>query len=287
MRIFLPGEFGAIDPRMQSKAYPDVAHFVGGAFVARASGSFAGGSSGTTYVELWKTPVGFDYLIDGIQLELTTDFSQSGTPADMTIEAVKEREASTGLYLAVTRAKLRGTDFSGGLYSKTQRRSSWGMRDFYDPQILGSAAIPDSAEVPHRAYDGRVPCTCTPASDILTSLFSHGMPNDTAGFFEKESGATLPAELNTTSRFFVVERTDYTFKVASSLGGAAINLTTAGSGNFYFSPTEPPSSVGRGGIFANSGGRFQGCKVALRATNGGANTYSGTVQARVYGRTLS
>ena len=44
------------------------------------------------------------------------------------------------------------------------------------------------------------------------------------------SGGTLPAELNTSTTYYVVERSGNTFKVAASVGGAAINLSTAGSG---------------------------------------------------------
>jgi len=67
-------------------------------------------------------------------------------------------------------------------------------------------------------------------NDTLTSV-NHGLSN-TQQVYALTTGQH-PAPLNPQQVFFVRDATTDTFKVALSSGGAAVNITTVGSGNNY------------------------------------------------------
>jgi len=68
--------------------------------------------------------------------------------------------------------------------------------------------------------------TASNTTDRLTSA-SHGHLD---GTILKVSGSSLPAPLTSTTKYFVVEADASTFKLSTSLGGSAVDLTTNGSG---------------------------------------------------------
>lgn len=69
--------------------------------------------------------------------------------------------------------------------------------------------------------------TADPATDVITST-GHGLTNGQA--IKVASDGTLPAPLAAATPYFVRDKTTDTFKVAATIGGAAIDITTAGSG---------------------------------------------------------
>jgi len=69
--------------------------------------------------------------------------------------------------------------------------------------------------------------TADSASDVLTSA-AHGFANDTV--VRLVTSGTLPAPLTTTDVYFVVDAAANTFRLAATLGGAAIDLSSNGSG---------------------------------------------------------
>jgi hypothetical protein len=79
-------------------------------------------------------------------------------------------------------------------------------------------------------------------SDVITlgqNIVTGAMVTDFADtqqvFVLAASGAdsVLPSPLNDTTIYYVRDSTGSTFKLATSSGGSAINLTTAGSGDLY------------------------------------------------------
>jgi hypothetical protein len=87
--------------------------------------------------------------------------------------------------------------------------------------------------------------------DTLTSN-AHGLANNTlVGVY---ATTTMPAPLIAGSMYYVVNATTNNFKVSLTLGGAAIDLTTTGSGTltYYTFPTPSNAAIG-GSITGNFG----------------------------------
>lgn len=74
----------------------------------------------------------------------------------------------------------------------------------------------------------RLAASVSTALDTLT-LDDHGLADDDEITFRAESGGSLPSPLAAGTTYYASATTASTFKVAASAGGAAINLTTAGS----------------------------------------------------------
>ena len=83
-----------------------------------------------------------------------------------------------------------------------------------------------------------VPFTADSTTDIIT-LVGHGLA-DTQEVFLSTTG-TLPAPLVAGTGYFVRDATANTFKLAATSGGAAINLTTNGTGTQYLT-YDPPTA---------------------------------------------
>lgn len=75
---------------------------------------------------------------------------------------------------------------------------------------------------------GRLVADVETATEIMT-LDGHGFAEDAALVFRAESGGSLPAPLVAGTTYYAIPLGDSTFSVAASAGGAAIDLTTAGS----------------------------------------------------------
>ena len=70
------------------------------------------------------------------------------------------------------------------------------------------------------------------AVDTTTNIFSldgHGFRSGAQLLFRAETGGALPSPLVAGTTYYALSLTDATFQVAASAGGAAIDLTTAGS----------------------------------------------------------
>jgi hypothetical protein len=78
-----------------------------------------------------------------------------------------------------------------------------------------------------------VPYTVNTTTDFLTA--TQYFPNDTFVYFATSD--TLPSPLVEGTQYFVVNSTGTSFQVSATQGGAAINLTTTGTGSqfiYYF-----------------------------------------------------
>lgn len=77
--------------------------------------------------------------------------------------------------------------------------------------------------------------TADASTDVITSS-THGLSDGNQIALATGPGGTLPAGLNGTTTYFVRDSTTNTFKVALTNGGTAVNITSAGSGTFWWVP---------------------------------------------------
>jgi len=75
---------------------------------------------------------------------------------------------------------------------------------------------------------GRIVAAVDSATDTLT-LDGHGFAADAALLFRADAGGTMPGGLTSGAAYYAIPVTDSTFKVAATPGGAAVNITSAGS----------------------------------------------------------
>ncbi len=75
---------------------------------------------------------------------------------------------------------------------------------------------------------GRLVASVDITTELLT-LDGHGFRADAELLFRAETGGSLPSPLVAGTTYYADAVSDSTFKVRSTAGGAAINLTTAGS----------------------------------------------------------
>jgi hypothetical protein len=89
--------------------------------------------------------------------------------------------------------------------------------------FYGSAPLGGAADV----------FTADAATDVFTAP-SHGLADGNRVELEAPSGATLPAGVSVNTIYFVRDSTTNTFKLAATSGGAAIDITSNGSGVVRF-----------------------------------------------------
>jgi len=85
-------------------------------------------------------------------------------------------------------------------------------------------------------WDGGTKATTTFTADAGTDFITataHGLANGDR-IILSNSGGALPAGLATNTFYYVRDKTDDTFKLAATFGGAAINITDAGTGTHSF-----------------------------------------------------
>lgn len=70
-------------------------------------------------------------------------------------------------------------------------------------------------------------------SDTCTSP-NHGLANNTPVYVV--STGTIPAGLSPLTQYYIINSATNTFKLSTSIGGAAVNITSAGSGAHYLLP---------------------------------------------------
>lgn len=86
-------------------------------------------------------------------------------------------------------------------------------------------------------------------ADTIT-LSGHGFSNTDAIVFVPATSAVLPSPLVAGTTYYARDVATDTFKVAATSGGAAINLTTAGSGSFYVALRVTPKLYGYAALAA-------------------------------------
>lgn len=77
--------------------------------------------------------------------------------------------------------------------------------------------------------DTRFVVTADATTDVFTCTVPHGFTNGQQVGFENTGGA-LPAPLIANTGYFILTATSLTFQVSTIAGGAALNLTTSGTG---------------------------------------------------------
>jgi len=107
-----------------------------------------------------------------------------------------------------------GTD--SGLYVNATRRTTFEM-DWVEPAFVANAG-----------------------TDVITAT-AHGLAD---GETVRFAGASLPAPLVQSTLYYVRDSTANTFKVAATGGGAAIDITTAGTGTMVFVPLPDHLQIG-------------------------------------------
>ena len=91
--------------------------------------------------------------------------------------------------------------------------------------FLPSGGLPNPARV----------ATGSASGDYLESD-GHGLVADAPVTLRAEAGGAVPGGLTAGTTYYVVTLSDARFKLAATAGGAAINLTSAGSNFVYSSP---------------------------------------------------
>jgi hypothetical protein len=77
------------------------------------------------------------------------------------------------------------------------------------------------------------------AVNTTTNVFSldgHGFATNTELLFRAESGGSLPSPLAEGTTYYAIVVSDSAFKVSTSSGGSALDITTAGSNTIVVSP---------------------------------------------------
>lgn len=121
--------------------------------------------------------------------------------------------------------------------------SKAGVLYWTDGAFIGSLFA--TAGVPNLWSYGR--CTVVPATDTFTVINQIGgvAPYNTMPLtFKSSSGdANVPAGLNATTIYYVINAStgtsSTTFKVSATKGGAAVDITSTGSGTQYFNTFDP------------------------------------------------
>lgn len=75
-------------------------------------------------------------------------------------------------------------------------------------------------------------CTFDNATDTINTAFNHGKVNDDRIFFHTYTG-TLPAEIDGTTEYYIVNAAAASFQVSLTQGGLPVNFTDNGTGTNY------------------------------------------------------
>jgi hypothetical protein len=138
----------------------------------------------------------------------------------------------------------RGDFATGTAYNSSS--TSVDVVGFFDPNAQGGAGILDWTAV-NAAKNGlttwttpgtTLAVTATASTDVLTKT-GHGFSNGQAIVFYSGSGF---GGLTAGNTYFVRDVSGATFKLATTLGGAAINITSDGTNGEFFGPDWMPAS---------------------------------------------
>jgi len=89
---------------------------------------------------------------------------------------------------------------------------------------------------------GRLVAAVDTASDTLT-LAEHGLSDGDTFMLRPEGVGVMASPLVANTKYFAVETSDDTWKVAATDGGAVINLTTAGERMVLVVPLQIPAAI--------------------------------------------
>lgn len=146
-------------------------------------------------------PVGNAYARTAITNNVTNFPAASGTPATTQNGVAISMPQATGIWFPAARARY------------------WAL---FSALTVGVMRTTGRLQGTPKAF------TVDPTTDFFT-FTTHGYILNTPVVFENENG-TLPAGVNATDTYYVRDQTANTFKVAATAGGAAIDITTAGTG---------------------------------------------------------
>jgi hypothetical protein len=95
----------------------------------------------------------------------------------------------------------------------------------------GGGSLPgDTVPAGAVAADGATTFTASSSDDLFTATVHHSFANDTRVLLEPLVGNNLPGGASAGVTYYVVNASGTTFKLSATPGGAAINLTSSGSG---------------------------------------------------------
>lgn len=77
-------------------------------------------------------------------------------------------------------------------------------------------------------------CTFDNTTDTVNTTFNHGLSLNDRVFLNAYAGSSLPAELDETTEYFVVNPTATSFQLSLTESGSAIDFTDDGSGTLYY-----------------------------------------------------
>lgn len=105
------------------------------------------------------------------------------------------------------------------------------MAKYCDPADLYAFGLPRGA-LPN---PGRLVASVSVADDAIT-LDGHGFESGDPVSFRAEAGGSLPAPLVAGTSYYALPITGDTFSVSATVGGSAVNLTTAGANTLAIAP---------------------------------------------------
>lgn len=83
-----------------------------------------------------------------------------------------------------------------------------------------------------QSYNHKRLMTANAGTNIFTSV-AHGLANDTIVYVATQSTGILPAGLTALTAYYVINTAADTFQLSATIGGSAIDITTAGTGAQY------------------------------------------------------
>ena len=185
----------------------------------------------------WAAKAALDWLLGGASPTQPTSrkvhlYTRLPTAAD-----ASGVEVSTGVwtnYASVT------STFNAGSSANPSATDNAADADFLTAATTGNVILAGFAirdQLGNGLYRGTLGGTkqslsADASTDVLTAA-SHGFAEgDPVVLEELRSGAALPTGLSEGVVYFVRDKTTHTFKLAATSGGAAIDVTGAGSGGY-------------------------------------------------------
>lgn len=210
--------------------------------------AFSQTPSGGTFTLTWnaETTAAIDYdatasevqtALEGLTTPAPGDFSVSGAAGGPWLVEFTGTYAATDVSAITGTSSLSGSGTQSLTLETTQR--SLGPAHFDDPTNWTNARVPDSGNTLYFA-SGRQDClyglkqkttfTADASSDVLTLAGPVHFVDDQ--IVQVVSSDTLPAGLSAATNYYVIDsdRDAGTLKLSASSGGAAVNITDAGTG---------------------------------------------------------
>lgn len=157
----------------------------------------------------------------------------SGTNVDKAAVAVKVTSGGKQFYVVCTHlAWSAGADSSGSHYSTIRVAQIKTLMDWIKTTLTGGLDIIISGDMNFAPdYPREQTFTAVASTDVLTST-AHGWI-DGQPVTVRNVGGALPTGLSAATTYYVRDSATNTLKLAATVGGAAIDLTSAGTGTNY------------------------------------------------------